>query len=27
MRTMKPEDAYQDLLKKKGFWAQLKGGI
>jgi long-chain acyl-CoA synthetase len=27
MRTMKPADAYQDLLKKKGFWAQLKGGI
>jgi long-chain acyl-CoA synthetase len=26
LRTMKPEDAYQDLLKKKGFWAQLKGG-
>ncbi len=24
MRTMKPEDAYQDLLKKKGFWAQLR---
>jgi long-chain acyl-CoA synthetase len=27
IRAMKPEDAYQDLLKKKGFWAQLKGGI
>jgi long-chain acyl-CoA synthetase len=27
MRAMKPTDAYQDLLKKKGFWAQLKGGI
>jgi long-chain acyl-CoA synthetase len=27
MRTMKPADAYQDLLKKKGFWSQLKGGI
>ena len=27
IRAMKPADAYQDLLKKKGFWAQLKGGI
>jgi hypothetical protein len=27
MRTMKSADAYQDLLKKKGFWAQLRGGI
>ena len=27
MRAMKPESAYQSLLKKKGFWAQLKGGI
>jgi long-chain acyl-CoA synthetase len=27
MRAMKPADAYQDLLKKKGFWAQLKGGM
>ena len=26
LRTMKPEDAYKDLLRKKGFWAQLKGG-
>jgi long-chain acyl-CoA synthetase len=24
IRAMKPEDAYQDLLKKKGFWAQLR---
>ena len=27
MRTMKPEDAYKDLLKKKGFRARLKGGM
>ena len=27
IRTMKPEAAYQDLLKKKGFWIRLKGGI
>ena len=27
MRAMKPESAYRSLLKKKGFWAQLKGGI
>jgi long-chain acyl-CoA synthetase len=27
MRAMKPADTYQDILKKKGFWAQLKGGI
>jgi len=27
MRTMKPGDAYKDLLKKKGFWARLKGGM
>jgi long-chain acyl-CoA synthetase len=24
LRTMQPEDAYRDLLKKKGFWAQLR---
>jgi long-chain acyl-CoA synthetase len=27
IRTMKPEEAYEDLLKKKGFWARLKGGM
>ncbi len=27
IRTMKPEEAYKDLLKKKGFWSQLRGGI
>jgi long-chain acyl-CoA synthetase len=27
IRTMKPEKDYQDLLKKKGFWAQLRGGM
>ena len=27
MRTMKPAEAYHDLLKKKGFWVQLRGGI
>jgi long-chain acyl-CoA synthetase len=25
IRTMKPEDAYQDLLRKRGFWGRLKG--
>ena len=27
IRTMKPADAYDDLLKKKGFWARFKGGM
>ncbi len=27
IRTMKPEEAYQDLLKKKGFWVRFKGGM
>lgn len=27
IRTMKPADAYQDLLQKKGFWKRMKGGI
>ena len=27
IRLMKPEDAYGDLLQKKGFWARLKGAI
>ena len=27
IRTMKPEAEYQDLLKTKGFWARLKGGM
>jgi len=27
IRTMKPEEAYQDLLKKKGFFRRLKGGM
>jgi len=27
IRTMKPEAQYQDLLKPKGFWARLKGGM
>jgi long-chain acyl-CoA synthetase len=27
IRTMKPEKDYRDLLKKKGFWAQLRGGM
>jgi long-chain acyl-CoA synthetase len=27
IRKMKPEAEYQDLLKPKGFWARLKGGI
>jgi long-chain acyl-CoA synthetase len=27
IRTMKPEAEYQDLLKPKGFWARLKGGM
>jgi long-chain acyl-CoA synthetase len=27
IRTMKPEDAYEDLLQKKGFWARFKGGM
>ena len=25
IRTMKPADAYDDLLQKKGFWARFKG--
>ncbi|MCP4630400.1 MAG: long-chain fatty acid--CoA ligase [bacterium] len=25
--TMKPEDAYEDLLQQKGFWARFKGGM
>ncbi len=27
MRAMKPAEAYQDLLKKKGFRARLTGGL
>ena len=27
MRTMKPEEDYQDLIKKKGFLARLRGGM
>jgi long-chain acyl-CoA synthetase len=27
IRAMKPVEAYQDLLKKKGFWAHLRGGM
>jgi long-chain acyl-CoA synthetase len=27
MRAMKPVEAYQDLLGKKGFWARLRGGM
>jgi long-chain acyl-CoA synthetase len=27
IRTMKPADAYGDLLQKKGFWARFKGGM
>jgi len=27
IRTMKPADSYQDLLKKKGFWTRIKGGV
>jgi len=27
IRTMKPKDAYGDLLHKKGFWARFKGGM
>lgn len=27
IRTMKAADSYQDLLKKKGFWRRMKGGI
>jgi long-chain acyl-CoA synthetase len=27
IRKMKPEAEYQDLLKPKGFWARLKGGM
>ena len=27
IRKMKPEAEYEDLLKPKGFWARLKGGI
>jgi len=27
IRAMKPAEAYQDLLKKKGFWARFKGGM
>jgi long-chain acyl-CoA synthetase len=27
IRTMKPEEAYEDLLQKRGLWAMLKGGI
>jgi long-chain acyl-CoA synthetase len=27
IRTMKPEAEYRDLLKPKGFWAGLKGGM
>jgi long-chain acyl-CoA synthetase len=27
IRTMKPAAEYQDLLKTKGFWARLKGGM
>jgi len=27
IRTMKPADSYKDLLKKKGFWRRMKGGI
>lgn len=27
IRKMKPEAEYQDLLKPKGFWASLKGGM
>ena len=26
IRTMKPEEAYEDLLQKRGLWARLKGG-
>ncbi len=27
IRTMKPEEAYRDLLKEKGFWKRLIGGM
>ncbi len=27
IRTMKPEDAYDDLFQKKGFWARFRGGM
>jgi len=27
IRTMKPADSYQDLLKKKSFWRRMKGGM
>jgi len=27
IRAMKPAEAYQDLLTKKGFWARFKGGM
>jgi len=27
IRAMKPEDAYDDLLQKKGFWERFKGGM
>jgi long-chain acyl-CoA synthetase len=27
IRTMKPETEYRDLLKTRGFWARLKGGM
>ena len=27
IRTMKPEEAYQDLLRPKGFWKRLKGAM
>jgi len=27
IRAMKPEETYQNLQQKKGFWARIKGGI
>ena len=27
IRTMKPEDTYKDLLRPKGFFKRLTGGI
>jgi long-chain acyl-CoA synthetase len=27
IRAMKPEEAYQDLLKRKGFWRWIKGEV
>jgi len=27
IRTMKPADSYQDLLKTKSFWRRMKGGM